>query len=78
MSQNRTPTGRVSPSDMVKTLRGAVRKHRNNYDLAKHSGVPASVIHRFIHGGPEGKGSDIRLSTASKLAAALGFTLFKD
>ena len=68
----------VPASNLAKTLRGAVRKHGNNYDLAKATGVPASVIQRFVHGGPDGKGSDIRLSTASKLAAALGFRLLKD
>jgi hypothetical protein len=78
MSRNTTPGGRVPAANLEKTLRQAARKYGNNYALSKESGVPASVILRFIQGGPEGKGSDIRLSTASKLAAALGFTLFKD
>jgi len=63
---------------MAKTLRQAAEKYGNNYALSKESGVPASVILRFIQGGPDGQGSDIRLSTASKLAAALGYRLFKE
>ena len=78
MSKKTAARGRVSASNMEKTLRQAAVKYGNNYALSKESGVPASVILRFIQGGPDGKGSDIRLSTASKIAAALGFRLFKD
>ena len=78
MSKKTASEGRVSASNMEKTLRQAAQKYGNNYALSKESGVPASVILRFIQGGPDGKGSDIRLSTASKIAAALGFRLFKD
>lgn len=78
MSKKTSSEGRVSASNVEKTLRQAAQKYGNNYALSKESGVPASVIHRFIQGGPDGKGSDIRLSTASKLAEALGFRLFKD
>ena len=78
MSKKTASEGRVSASNVEKTLRQAARKYGNNYALSKESGVPASVILRFIQGGPDGKGSDIRLSTASKIAAALGYRLFKD
>jgi len=78
MSKKTAARGRVSASNMEKTLRQAAVKYGNNYALSKESGVPASVILRFIQGGPDGKGSDIRLSTASKLAAALGFRLFRE
>lgn len=78
MSRNSATRTMVPAADMVKTLRGAVRKHGNNYALSKDTGVPASVIQRFLHGGPDGKGSDVRLSTASKLAAALSLRLCKD
>lgn len=78
MSKKTSSEGRVSASNVEKTLRQAARKYGNNYALSKESGVPASVILRFIQGGPDGTGSDIRLSTASKLAAALGYRLFKD
>lgn len=78
MSKKTAARGRVSASNMEKTLRQAAQKYGNNYALSKESGVPASVIQRFIQGGPDGKGSDIRLSTASKLAAALGYRLFRE
>jgi hypothetical protein len=78
MSKKTASEGRVSEPNMAKTLRQAAVKYGNNYALSKESGVPASVIQRFIQGGPDGLGSDIRLSTASKIAAALGFRLFRD
>ena len=43
---------------------------RTHYDIGKSAGVNTAVIDRFVSGD-----RDIRVATASKLAAALGLVL---
>jgi hypothetical protein len=58
-------------------LKEAVRKSgRTYYDLGHAAGIAPSVILRFMSDDPQaGRGGDLRLSTAAKLAAELGLTL---
>jgi len=57
-------------------LKAAIRKSgRTYYDLGRAAGVQPSVILRFMTDDPQARGGDLRLSTASKLAAELGLTL---
>ena len=66
---------KAAPLDTA--LRQAITKSgRTYYDLGRAAGVDPSVILRFM-ADPEaaGRGGDMRLSTASKLAAELGLTL---
>lgn len=58
-------------------LRQSISKSgRTYYDLGRAAGVDPSVILRFM-ADPEaaGRGGDMRLSTASKIAAELGLIL---
>jgi hypothetical protein len=49
---------------------------RSYFELGRAAGVDASVISRFMAAGDHlERGGDIRLSTASKLASALGLEL---
>lgn len=58
-------------------LKAAIRKSgRSYYDLGRAAGVAPSVILRFMTDDPQaGRGGDLRLSTAAKLAAELGLEL---
>lgn len=58
-------------------LKAAIRKSgRTYYELGRAAGVDPSVILRFMADPDEvGRGGDIRLSSAAKLAAELGLTL---
>lgn len=58
-------------------LKAAIRKSGlSHYALGKAAGVAPSVIDRFMIEAGEGeRGGDLRLSTAARLAAALGLEL---
>lgn len=58
-------------------LKAAIRKSGlTHYALGKAAGVAPSVIDRFMLDPAEGeRGGDLRLSTAARLAAALGLEL---
>jgi plasmid maintenance system antidote protein VapI len=61
-------TAKPKPIDLGELLILAIEKSaKSTYLLAKESGVSASVIGRFIR-----KERDLTLSTASKLAQAVG------
>ena len=69
------PAGRPQMIDTA--LKAAIRKSgRTYYELGRAAGVDPSVILRFMADPDEvGRGGDIRLSSAAKLAAELGLTL---
>jgi len=50
---------------------------RSIYILARDAGVPYPVLYRFIKGDADGKLCGLHLSTAGKLAEALGMELTK-
>ena len=58
-------------------LKAAIRKSgRTYYDLGRAAGVAPSVILRFMSDDPQaGRGGDLRLSTAARIAAELGLEL---
>jgi hypothetical protein len=58
-------------------LKAAIRKSgRTYYEIGRSAGVDPSVILRFMADPDEvGRGGDIRLSSAAKLAAELGLAL---
>lgn len=58
-------------------LKAAIRKSgRTYYDLGRAAGVAPSVILRFMSDDPQaGRGGDMRLSTAARIAAELGMEL---
>ena len=45
------------------------RDGRTRYALSKVTGIPASVLHRFVHG------DGLNIQTVEKLADALGYDL---
>lgn len=56
--------------DLEGTLRQAARNSGlSTYKLAKKAGLAVSIVQQFITGG------DLRLRTASKIAAVLGLDL---
>lgn len=56
---------------LSESLRAAIEKSGLSvYRLSKESGVQATMIHMFLRGE-----KDLRLSTADRLAAALGLKL---
>lgn len=58
------------PREFADILRNAITASGHSaYGLAKKTGVPQSTITRFLNG------SDMRISTASRLAAFLGLEL---
>lgn len=59
------------------TLKAAIRKSGlTHYAIGKQAGVDPSVIDRFMADrDAAGRGGDMRLSTASKIAAAMGLEL---
>lgn len=65
------------PQMIDDALKAAIRKSgRSYYDLGRAAGVAPSVILRFMTDDPQaGRGGDLRLSTAAKLAAELGLEL---
>lgn len=65
------------PQPIDEALKAAIRKSgRTYYELGKAAGVDPSVILRFMANPDElGRGGDMRLSTAGKLAAELGLQL---
>jgi hypothetical protein len=69
------PAGRPQMIDVA--LKAAIRKSgRTYYEIGRSAGVDPSVILRFMADPDEvGRGGDIRLSSAAKLAAELGLTL---
>lgn len=58
-------------------LKAAIRKSgRTYYDIGHACGVQPSVILRFMSDDPQaGRGGDMRLSTAAKIAAEMGLEL---
>ena len=62
------------PTKIDAALKAAIRKSgRTYYDLGRAAGVQPSVILRFMSDDPQaGRGGDLRLSTAAKIAAELG------
>lgn len=58
-------------------LKAAIRKSgRTYYDIGNACGVAPSVLLRFMSDDPQaGRGGDMRLSTAAKIAAELGLEL---
>jgi hypothetical protein len=58
-------------------LKAAVKKSgRSYYELGQAAGIAPSVILRFMSDDPQaGRGGDLRLSTAAKLAAELCLVL---
>lgn len=71
------PARAARPQMIDEALKVAIRKSgRTYYDLGRAAGVEPSVILRFMADPEEvGRGGDIRLSTAAKLAAELGLRL---
>lgn len=69
------PPARRHPIDAA--LKAAIRKSgRTYYDLGRAAGVAPSVILRFMSDDPQaGRGGDLRLSTAARIAAELGLEL---
>jgi len=65
------------PQMIDAALKAAVRKSgRSYYDLGQAAGIAPSVILRFMSDDPQaGRGGDMRLSTAAKIAAELGLEL---
>lgn len=65
------------PHDISAALKAAIRKSgRTYYDIGNACGVAPSVILRFMSDDPQaGRGGDMRLSTAAKIAAELGLEL---
>lgn len=65
------------PPKIDEALKAAIRKSgRTYYDLGHAAGVQPSVILRFMTDDPQaGRGGDLRLSTAAKIAAELGLEL---
>jgi hypothetical protein len=65
------------PTMIDKALKAAIRNSgRTYYDVGRAAGVAPSVILRFMSDDPQaGRGGDLRLSTAAKLAAELGLQL---
>lgn len=66
-----------NPPKIDAALKAAIRKSgRTYYDLGHAAGVQPSVILRFMTDDPQaGRGGDMRLSTAAKIAAELGLEL---
>jgi hypothetical protein len=58
-------------------LKAAIKKSgRSHYAIGKAAGVAPSVIDRFmVEAGSGERGGDLRISTAAKIAAALGLEL---
>jgi len=71
------PARAARPQPLDVALKAAIRRSgRTYYDLGHSAGVEPSVILRFMSDDPQtGRGGDIRLSTAAKLAAELGLKL---
>jgi hypothetical protein len=71
------PAKKAKPQLIDAALKAAVRKSgRTYYDLGQAAGIAPSVILRFMSDDPQaGRGGDMRLSTAAKLAAELGLSL---
>lgn len=67
----------TKPKPIDDALKAAIRKSGlTHYALGKAAGVAPSVIDRFmLDPGEGGRGGDLRLSTAARLAAALGLEL---
>lgn len=65
------------PQMIDEALKAAIRKSgRSYYDLGHAAEVSPSVILRFMSDDPQAvRGGDIRLSTAARLAKALGLEL---
>jgi hypothetical protein len=65
------------PAPIDDALKAAIRKSgRTYYDLGRACGVAPSVILRFMSDDPQaGRGGDMRLSTAARIAAELGLEL---
>lgn len=68
------PARAARPQMIDAALKSAIRKSgRTYYDLGQAAGIAPSVILRFMTDDPQaGRGGDLRLSTAAKLAAELG------
>lgn len=67
----------TKPKPIDDALKAAIKKSGISvYALSKESGVDQSVISRFMADpGEAQRGGDLRLSTAARLAAALGLEL---
>ena len=64
------------PQPLDAALKAAIRRSgRTYYELGQAAGVQASVILRFMTDDPQARGGDIRLSTAARIATALGLEL---
>lgn len=65
------------PPKIDDALKAAIRKSgRTYYELGRACGVGPSVILRFMSDDPQaGRGGDIRLSTAARIAEELGLSL---
>ena len=64
------------PVMIDEALKAAIKKSgRTYYELGKAAGVAPSVILRFMSDDPQARGGDVRLSTASRIAAELGLKL---
>lgn len=75
--QPRPAKGSSRPPLIDTALKAAIRKSgRTYYDLGRSAGVAPSVILRFMSDDPQaGRGGDLRLSTAARIAAELGLEL---
>jgi hypothetical protein len=67
----------TKPKNIDEALKAAIRKSGlTHYALGRLAGVAPSVIDRFMIEPGEGeRGGDLRLSTAARIAAALGLEL---
>ena len=67
----------TKPRPIDESLNAAIRKSgQTHYAIGKAARVDPSVIDRFmVEPGSGERGGDLRLSTAARLAAALGFEL---
>lgn len=68
-SDSKTTEGHVDDIGVV-LKKAIIASGRTHYDIGKSAGVNTAVIDRFVSGD-----RDIRVATASKLAAALGLVL---
>jgi len=61
----------ASISDQLRTaIEAHIKRGRTVYRVAKEAGITPAMLSRFLNDG-----LDLRLSTAAKLAAALGLEL---
>jgi DNA-binding phage protein len=70
------PTEKARPQPLDAALRKAIKASgMTHYALAKEAGVQASQLDRFMMPANDPRHRDLRLGTASRIAAVLGLEL---